>query len=498
MPKKQFLSTRIRARLTTLLVSTWLLAALLCVAGLAAFLITGQAYQTLISRSDGLQASALRLNSALITEALHVRAHLITGEQSSLTYRQLAHEAVERELESLKRHMSQFPSIQLDVYHSLVSQHERYDESANEMIELLAVGRTDQAASLFDARSDPLVQAIQESSQALQAEIQRGLMAEVQAAAYNNRLAAFGAVVGLLAFLGLSSLVVLLRIMPMLRDLQRFEEAVQRSAETGIYQPLTLDSDRGASTPALFGAYNQVVGGLVDSCGATMRYLRQTAHEVNSLLTPVMGYGSMIANPELRAPDADLEGFAQIIVEQTRRVTQVLEDAALAAKIEARQYAPAFTPVRLAPLLTIVTAEVGEETGRSITLEGCPVSLVVQADALGLQRAVRKLLENAVYYSPCTAPVQVVVEPSSGAERENERVQIHIRDQGLGITSNEMQQLFRPFTRLNNEITRRVPGSGLGLYLARAIVRMHRGSISVQSRPGRGSVFTITLPLENE
>jgi signal transduction histidine kinase len=75
-------------------------------------------------------------------------------------------------------------------------------------------------------------------------------------------------------------------------------------------------------------------------------------------------------------------------------------------------------------------------------------------------------------------------------------VEITLEDQGIGIPESEIGNLFSRFYRINNDTTRSVKGTGLGLYLSKYFIEAHRGELSVESRPGQGTKFLIRLPLE--
>jgi signal transduction histidine kinase len=99
------------------------------------------------------------------------------------------------------------------------------------------------------------------------------------------------------------------------------------------------------------------------------------------------------------------------------------------------------------------------------------------------------LIENAVKYSPNGGVVRI------GARAEGDMAIIYVSDQGIGIPPEEQELIFERFYRVDTRLRRDQPGSGLGLFIARAIVEAHGGRIWVESQVGRGSRFFFTIPL---
>jgi signal transduction histidine kinase len=106
-----------------------------------------------------------------------------------------------------------------------------------------------------------------------------------------------------------------------------------------------------------------------------------------------------------------------------------------------------------------------------------------------LYRLVSNLIVNALQYTPSDGQVTVVLDCS------DHHALIHIQDMGIGISRQEQMRIFERFYRVNSDRSRASGGSGLGLAIAQAIVQAHQGSIQVQSELGKGSTFTIRLPL---
>ena len=121
----------------------------------------------------------------------------------------------------------------------------------------------------------------------------------------------------------------------------------------------------------------------------------------------------------------------------------------------------------------------------SYDLAGLPVT--IQADTDPLEQALTNLFSNAVKYAPDATDIEVK------GYTEGDRVVITVRDQGVGIDEDELDRIGERFFRARTSTG--TAGTGLGLNLARTLVEMHGGSVSIESKNGEGSIFTIRLPI---
>lgn len=142
---------------------------------------------------------------------------------------------------------------------------------------------------------------------------------------------------------------------------------------------------------------------------------------------------------------------------------------------------------------------VAEEFAQEVRDRGYAVEIQVEeflprlrADREALSRAIWNLLDNAVKYSPDCRTVRVQ------ASCTDDRVAIRVRDHGLGIARSEQEQIFKKFFRASGAKAAGVRGTGLGLTMVRHIVAAYEGQLHVESRPGAGSTFTISLPSERD
>ena len=114
----------------------------------------------------------------------------------------------------------------------------------------------------------------------------------------------------------------------------------------------------------------------------------------------------------------------------------------------------------------------------------------VMGDEARLRQVIENLVSNAIKYSPSGGSIEL------GGKYDKQWVYLHIRDEGVGIAQADQERVFDRFYRVEGVLRKATPGTGLGLYLAKAVVDAHHGMIDVESKLGEGSTFHIRLPRE--
>jgi signal transduction histidine kinase len=215
------------------------------------------------------------------------------------------------------------------------------------------------------------------------------------------------------------------------------------------------------------------------------------------------------ASHELRTPLTSISGFLELLGEEaqglgstgrtyltaarrgTARLQRIVEDLLLVAEIEAKRLELRTEPIDLAELAAEaveVARPAADEKRVAMTLAAAG-PLALEGDSARLGQVLDNLLSNAIKYTPAGGSVHVEV---SGQDR---LARIEVTDNGIGVAQEELGQLFSRFYRAASATRRAIPGTGLGLVIARAIVEEHGGTISLESREGEGTSVTVTLPL---
>jgi len=162
------------------------------------------------------------------------------------------------------------------------------------------------------------------------------------------------------------------------------------------------------------------------------------------------------------------------------------------SKIEARQFVQQKKAMDINPIVQEVISMMevqAQEKGLTITAQLAADLPQIMADPLSMNEVVTNLFSNAIRYTPAGGQIEV------RTDIEADYVQLSMTDTGIGIEAEYLDRIFDRFFRVKNEKTRKIVGTGLGLSIVKAIVDDHLGFLRVKSQPGKGSVFTVLLPM---
>ena len=224
--------------------------------------------------------------------------------------------------------------------------------------------------------------------------------------------------------------------------------------------------------------------------GVRRDFIANVSHE---LRTPI-GAIAVLADTLAGAPDADdVERLARRVRSEASRLSELVEDLLDLSRIEAVRPDPSGPPVDLAAVISRAVErckQVCEVCRVAVQVTTDPAAQQVSGDEGQLVSAVSNLIENAAKYSGPDQSVEIELRAS-----EPGRAAIAVRDQGIGIPSWEQERIFERFYRVDRARARNSGGTGLGLAIVRNVAANHGGTVTVESREGEGSTFTIYLPV---
>ena len=217
-------------------------------------------------------------------------------------------------------------------------------------------------------------------------------------------------------------------------------------------------------------------------------FVSLVSHELRSPMAAVIGAARTLEQRSRDLSPEQRSGFLALIGDETTRLAALIGDVLDTSRIDAGTFTYRFADVDLASLVRDAVASAAlaqDEVPVEAELAG-PLP-PVRADPERLRQVLGNLIDNAVKYSPVGEPVQV------RAVANHTVVMVTVQDRGQGIAAEDQRLIFEKFGRVASGDSK--PGTGLGLYIARSIAEAHGGSIDVSSSQGRGSTFTLRLPV---
>jgi heavy metal sensor kinase len=236
---------------------------------------------------------------------------------------------------------------------------------------------------------------------------------------------------------------------------------------------------------------NQMIGRLERSFTALRRFTADASHELKTPLT-VLKAGVERALTTAKMPPESLAALEEAM-DEINRMTELVDALLTLARADEGLVRLHQEPVDLRALI-LETEETGEllaEPAGIVVSADAPVDpVIVPGDGSRIRQLVMNLLTNAVKYTPAGGRVRLWLE------RDDGRVRFGVSDTGIGIAPGDLPHIFDRFWRADSARTRTAerPGVGLGLAICKWIAEAHGGTIEVQSRPGRGTTFSVTLP----
>jgi len=275
---------------------------------------------------------------------------------------------------------------------------------------------------------------------------------------------------------------------------QNHQEVIKATGITGMrYFDLSIEPLRDGN--------GEVIGVTGTSMDVTERI--ELEHRKDNFIS--------MASHELRTPITVLKGFTQLLTKQfeqqgmheavsmlkkmesqSNKLVSLIDELLDASKIQAGRLDFEEEPVDLDKLVHETVEMLQESNPTHVLHVNGATHKVIQGDKERLGQVLTNLITNAVKYSPQANSVDITLSTSKKAAL------ISVRDYGIGIAKAHQKHIFDRFYRVHDSSTKTFKGLGMGLYIACDIVKRHGGDITVQSAQGKGSTFTISLPLEKE
>jgi cell cycle sensor histidine kinase DivJ len=279
-----------------------------------------------------------------------------------------------------------------------------------------------------------------------------------------------------------------------------------QTGEVGGYTSFEIECVRDIGAHATIWAVVRGAGDIAELRGALAhaveqanatdvakgRFLATVSHELRTPLNAIIGFSDMLLHREisgdLTCKQAEHVG---LIREAGNHLLSVVNAILDVSKIESGSYQIAVEPFELKSAVDLCCAMLEPQAsakGITLSVKMPPRLDRVAGDQRAVQQILLNLLSNAIKFTPDGGSVSVNALAKDGL------VRLFVNDTGIGIAADDLAKLGRPFMQVQNDYTRQFQGTGLGLSLVKGLVRLHGGTMSIESAPGMGTTVTIGLP----
>jgi signal transduction histidine kinase len=220
-------------------------------------------------------------------------------------------------------------------------------------------------------------------------------------------------------------------------------------------------------------------------------FVRNVSHELRTPLALIRGYTELLETGILGELQSEQQASVVVIARRARAMAKMMDDFAAIVDVETKlQRRPVDLAALVHEMLTDLQVQTTvEQATLTLTVEIAPDLSPMSGDAIQLERVVDNLLDNALKFTPAGGHIAVRLW------QEGENLVLEVSDTGIGIPDDQLERVFERFYQIDGSTTRRYGGTGLGLALVKEIVEAHEGHVTVQSTMGKGSTFTVTLPI---
>jgi PAS domain S-box-containing protein len=238
-----------------------------------------------------------------------------------------------------------------------------------------------------------------------------------------------------------------------------------------------------------------------ETSNAKSIFLANMSHELRTPLNTIIGF-SEVMQDELFGPlTGKQKTFVENILNSGRHLLSLINDILDISKVEAQKMELELDHINLADICKGTVAAFSEKARKSEVTLSCLLDpnmqgVSVVADGRKIKQVLYNLVDNGIKFNHPQGAVSISVQ-KIGEIPDQSALQIVVEDTGIGIANDDQAKLFLPFSQLSQSYyDRQTEGTGLGLALTKHLVELHGGTIVLQSNPGKGSQFTVVLPLD--
>jgi heavy metal sensor kinase len=284
------------------------------------------------------------------------------------------------------------------------------------------------------------------------------------------------------------TLVIALYVQRSLQPLRKISQMTQAISAKDLGQTRLQLAQAPSEVKELAQTFNMMLSRLSEAWEQQRQFVGNASHELRTPLTIVHGYLQSTLKRGVNLTEPQREAL-EIAISEADRTIHLLQDLLDLARADSGYMHFREERFVLNDLVAEVVGMAEQFSDHPIFIEaGAPVE--IRADSDRLRQVLINLLDNAMKYSDSGTPISLRIEQTA------ETVILQVRDRGYGIPLQQQVRIFERFYRLDEARTRSTGGSGLGLAIVKTLVEGMGGSVTVRSRLGEGSMFTVTLPTQ--
>lgn len=272
------------------------------------------------------------------------------------------------------------------------------------------------------------------------------------------------------------------------RPLVKMKATAEQMAKGDYHHKLDITSDDELGNLAV--SFNTLSGEVQKKITVITEFVANVSHEIKTPITAIAGAVETLLGGSIGSEKEEKE-FLEIVRNHSARLNNIVDDLLTLSKIETKEIKIEFVPVHPKKIIdnVIKLLEEGIHSKKHTVKIDIPDGIsAVSADEKKMEQVFLNLLDNAVKFTPENGSISVT------AENLEETVRISVSDTGIGIPAEHIGRIFERFYRADTARSREMGGTGLGLSIVKHIVQIHNGRITAESRPGRGSTFSVFLP----
>ncbi|MED4224455.1 HAMP domain-containing sensor histidine kinase [Neobacillus cucumis] len=273
-----------------------------------------------------------------------------------------------------------------------------------------------------------------------------------------------------------------------MRPISNMIKTMEEIEKSGVPKKIIMQNGTRDELQTMASTFNRMIDRLQENMEKQSQFVSDASHELKTPLTVIKSYANLLRRHGLENKEMADEAIHAIHSEANRiqKMTETFLDLANLEKENILE----INKVELVSLCETILKQLKDVYKREIILSIEEKPITIYADELKIKQVIIILLDNAIKYSHDKIEVFL--------ERNHENAIIHIKDYGIGIPENEIANIFERFYRVDKARSRETGGSGLGLHIAKSIIKLHKGDIKIKSKEGSGTDVEVLLPISNE